>query len=80
MKDLITFTGGLDFDSDIRNVGEVDYIDALNISSGTSQRGSVHNMYGNKLQNYTLPAGENTCIGTLRNIKQILLYIFFITV
>jgi hypothetical protein len=70
MKDLITFTGGLDFDSDIRNVGEVDYIDALNISSGTSQRGSVHNMYGNKLQNYTLPAGENTCIGTLRNIKQ----------
>jgi hypothetical protein len=70
MKDLITFTGGLDFDSDIRNVGEVDYIDALNISSGTSQRGSIHNMYGNKLQNYTLPAGENTCIGTLRNIKQ----------
>jgi len=70
MKDLITFTGGLDFDSDIRNVGEVDYIDALNISSGTSQRGSVHNMYGNKLQDYTLPTGENTCIGTLRNIKQ----------
>lgn len=70
MKDLITFTGGLDFDSDIRSVGEVDYIDALNISSGTSQRGSIHNMYGNKLQNYTLPAGDNTCIGTLRNIKQ----------
>lgn len=70
MKDLITFTGGIDFDSDIRNVGEVDYIDALNISSGTSQRGSIHNMYGNKLQDYTLPAGENTCIGTLRNIKQ----------
>jgi len=70
MKDLITFTGGLDFDSDIRNVGEVDYIDALNISSGTSQRGSIHNMYGNKLQDYTLPAGDNTCIGTLRNIKE----------
>jgi hypothetical protein len=70
MKDLITFTGGLDFDSDIRSVGEVDYIDALNISSGTSQRGSIHNMYGNKLQDYTLPTGENTCIGTLRNIKE----------
>lgn len=70
MKDLITFTGGLDFDSDIRNVGEVDYIDALNISSGTSQRGSVHNMYGNKIQGYILPTGANTCIGSLRNIKE----------
>ena len=71
MKDIRTFVGGLDFDNDIRYVAAEDYIDGLNLASGTSTKGSLKNMLGNKLiNNITLPVGNNTCIGTLRNIKE----------
>lgn len=70
MKDLRTFTGGADYDNDIRYIGQEDYIEALNVSSGTSVKGSLQNMLGNRLINFTLPAGDNTCIGSLRNIQE----------
>ena len=69
MKDLRAFTGGLDYDSDYRLVGPTDYVDAINVTTGTSAKGSLKNMFGNVEINFTLPDGDNTCIGTLRNIK-----------
>jgi len=69
MKDLRAFTGGLDYDSDYRLVGPTDYVDAVNVTTGTSAKGSLKNMFGNVEINFTLPDGDNTCIGSLRNIK-----------
>ena len=69
MKDLRAFTGGLDYDSDYRLVGPTDYVDAINVTTGTSAKGSLKNMFGNVEINFTLPDGDNTCIGSLRNIK-----------
>ena len=69
MKDLRAFTGGLDYDSDYRLVGPTDYVDAENVTTGTSARGSLKNMFGNVEVNYTLPDGDNLCIGSVRNIK-----------
>ncbi len=70
MKDLRTFTGGIDFDSDPRNIDDKDYVDGLCLSSGVTQRGAVTNTLGSLKIDYTLPEGNNTCIGTLRNIKE----------
>lgn len=69
MKDLRAFTGGLDYDSDYRLVGPTDYVDAVNVTTGTSAKGSLKNMFGNVEINYTLPDGDNLCIGSVRNIK-----------
>lgn len=69
MKDLRAFTGGLDYDSDYRLVGPTDYVDAVNVTTGTTAKGSLKNMFGNVEINFTLPDGDNTCIGSLRNIK-----------
>lgn len=69
-KDLRNFTGGLDTDSEVRNVLPEDYIDATNLLSGVSQVGGVKNFLGNTLVPYSLPTGNNTCIGALRNIKE----------
>lgn len=69
-KDLRTLTGGLDYDSDPRNILPDDYMDAMCLVSGTSKIGGVRNSKGNTLINHTLPTGNNTCIGSLRNIKE----------
>jgi hypothetical protein len=69
MKDLRAFTGGLDYDSDYRLVAPTDYVDAINVTTGTSAKGSLKNMFGNVEINYTLPDGDNLCIGSVRNIK-----------
>lgn len=69
-KDLRTFTGGMDTDSDPRNIQPEDYTTATNLLSGVSKVGGVKNFLGNTLIPYTLPSGNNTCIGSLRNIKE----------
>lgn len=78
IKDIRNFSGGLDFDSDPRNVANTDYIDGLCLASGVSEKGAVTNMLGSVKLDYTLPDGNNTCIGTLRNIKEnsIIYFIF----
>lgn len=78
IKDIRNFSGGLDFDSDPRNVTNTDYIDGLCLASGVSEKGAVTNMLGSVKLDYTLPEGNNTCIGTLRNIKEntIIYFIF----
>lgn len=78
IKDIRNFSGGLDFDSDPRNVANTDYIDGLCLASGVSEKGAVTNMLGSVKLDYTLPEGNNTCIGTLRNIKEntIIYFIF----
>jgi hypothetical protein len=70
IKDQRYFWGGIDSDSDFRNVMPEDYISAHNIVSGLSKIGGVTNFKGNTLVPYSLPTGNNTCIGTLRNIKE----------
>jgi hypothetical protein len=70
MKDLRNFTGGIDFDSDPRNISNEDYISASGFASGVTKKGAIVNMLGNVKIDHTLPIGNNTVIGTLRNIKE----------
>lgn len=70
IKDLRNFSGGIDFDSDPRNVAPNDYTYGMCLASGMADNGAVTNMLGSRKVDYTLPNGVNTCIGTLRNIKE----------
>lgn len=70
MKDLRNFTGGIDFDSDPRNISNEDYVSASGFASGVTKKGAIVNMLGNVKINHTLPSGNNTVIGSLRNIKE----------
>jgi hypothetical protein len=70
IKDLRTFSGGLDFDTDDRAIANTDYKYGMCLATGVSDRGAVTNMLGSIKIDYTLPDGNNTVIGTLRNIKE----------
>lgn len=69
-KDIRRVFGGMNTDDNERDVPQGDYIDALNMTSGVSASGIRTNVLGNTLVNYTLPSGDNTCIGALRDIQR----------
>jgi hypothetical protein len=69
MKDIRTFENGMDSDTSPNTLAAGDYITGSGINSGTSLVGGISNMLGSTLIPYTLPTGNNTCIGTLRNIQ-----------
>lgn len=64
------FSLGIDTDSEVRLVEDGSYLYALNLRSGVSDNGVQVNFKGNTLVPYSLPAGDNKCIGTLRDIKR----------
>jgi hypothetical protein len=70
IKDLRTFSGGIDFDTDDRAIANTDYKYGMCLATGVSDRGAVTNMLGSVKIDYTLPDGNNAVIGTLRNIKE----------
>lgn len=62
------FPSGINQDSELRSVPQGDFLDSLNIrinSTAGNQEGIVSNIKGNVLVAFTLPAGNNTRIGTL---------------
>jgi hypothetical protein len=64
--DVIPSFKGLDLDTDLFSLPKGFYIDALNISRDTVSANkdlSAVNIVGNRLVDYDLPAGTNTCIG-----------------
>lgn len=63
------FTGGVDRDSVEKYVDNKDYLDALNIRNGyNSKKQSASEVKGNKeINNFFLPAGDNTCIGSIED-------------
>lgn len=69
-KDIIFFFGGMDSDTELRLIAKGDYLEALNLVSGTEKQGSQVKMKGNTLVPYTLPTGRNKCIGSLKDIKR----------
>lgn len=60
------FSGGLNLDDTLFNVPKNQYIDALNITTD-GQAGShdtgIANVVGNRLVDFSMPTGENVCIG-----------------
>jgi hypothetical protein len=71
--------GQLDFDTDVTSIDNKDYRYALNIRNGYGAvQGVVTNVKGNDLVAYTLPAGNNVCIGTCEDKRgQSVLYFVF---
>lgn len=74
-----TFRGHLDLDNNAYRVGELNYIDALNITrdnQGDGQDDSLSNIIGNVLVNYDLPEGANKCIGKKEDLIRNRIYYF----
>lgn len=70
--DKSTFFGSMDFDSSDRIIEKNFYRYALNCHIGTSEAestGTVTNVKGNTLITFTLPGGQNTCIGAFEDKK-----------
>lgn len=66
------FSGGIDMDAHPSRVRSIDYADALNITHNSKNKaGVVFHIQGNRIVNFTMPAGTNVCIGaypdSLRN-------------
>lgn len=62
------FTGGMDKDSDPRVISNADYVDAVDIVNGYGgQIGAITFLRGNTKVSFTLPAGNNHCIGCLED-------------
>lgn len=62
-----TVTGGMDLDSDSRFVNEDSWRYALNIRAGVAYIGKQNvatNVKGNSLVSFSLPDGDNKCIGS----------------
>ena len=65
-----SFLSGLDLDTSLFLLKKDAYIDALNITRDAITGGqdmAITNVVGNRIVNYTLPAGTNTCIGSYAN-------------
>jgi len=65
--------GGMDFDSDDRDVKQTDYRKAINIRNSVAyieRQNSSTNVKGNVLVEFALPEGENKCIGALNDKQQ----------
>lgn len=73
------FTGGVDTDSDLHRVSPEDFISARNIRNGYGvEVGCAQPVLGNLLLSYTLPAGDNICIGSVEDrINQSLIYFIY---
>lgn len=74
-----TFRGKLNLDDNPYRVGELDYIDALNITRDSrlnGQDGALTNIVGNRLKTYTLPNGVNKVIGSKEDLVRNRLYFF----
>lgn len=70
-KDIRRVNGGIDSDNDIRDIAEGDFLlESLNLSAGISIRGTLLNLKGNTKVSYTLPSGDSTCIGAIRDIQR----------
>lgn len=70
-KDIKTVNGGIDSDSDIRDIVQGDYLlESLNLSAGISIKGTLLNLKGSTQVSYNLPSGNNTCIGAIRDIQR----------
>lgn len=66
------FFVGMDHDTNLQDMKEGSYRYALNCRIGSSDKGNigmVENVKGNTEVEFTLPAGENTCIGSLGDEK-----------
>ena len=66
----ISFTGGLNFDTNVNLIPEGDYRHMLNMRNSKTTNGNwgaVCNAKGNILVPYELPDGENKCIMTLED-------------
>jgi hypothetical protein len=58
------FTGHMDLDSHPSKIAPGDYGEAYNITKFGEQTGVVNNVTGNKIVDFVLPSGVNTCIGS----------------
>jgi hypothetical protein len=75
MIEIKEYFSGLDLDTNIFELRKQSYIDALNITRDSNQSNSdkfVTNVVGNRLVNFSLPAGTNKVIGShgvqIRNV------------
>jgi hypothetical protein len=76
-----SFLSGLDLDTSLFLLKKDAYIDALNITRDAITGGqdmAITNVVGNRLVSYTLPAGDNTCIGSYANtIRNTVIYFLY---
>lgn len=66
LEEKIFINGGLNSDTDIHALPSNDYLDALNVRSGSSDgqnKGAITNVKGNTAISFTLPEGTNKNIG-----------------
>ena len=64
--------GGVDFDSHPKDILPEDVQDAINIFNGVGKGGKYYipqNIDGNRLVNFSLPAGTNKTVGWLEDVK-----------
>lgn len=64
------FSLGLNLDDEERLIQDGEYLYAKNLLSGVAERGVLVNMKGSELVPFTLPTGNNKCIGSLKDIKR----------
>lgn len=77
-KDAHNFSAGANTDDEARLIPNGDYRYALNLNAGLNENGVLQNFLGNEKVTYTLPFGNNKCIGQVRDIKRnaIIYFIF----
>lgn len=74
MLDKITFSKGLDSDSEVRTIQKGSYRYALNIQQ--YENGVIQNLAGNTLVSIPLKSGDYKCIGALDDITNNKVYYF----
>ena len=68
-KEVKIYTGGMDSDSDVRYVKNGDTRYALNCLMSGGNSGSIETVKGTTQISFSLPAGQNICIGTYDDPK-----------